>query len=82
MKSINRHTTISRRRFLQGLAALGLTPWLKTTQAKVAIQPEVLAGTEFNLTIAQTPVNFTGAPRMATTVNGSTSRPHTALAGR
>ncbi len=75
MKSINRHTTISRRLFLQGLAALGLTPWLKTAQAKVAIQPEVLAGTEFNLTIAQTPVNFTGAPRMATTVNGSLPAP-------
>ena len=75
MQSINRHATISRRRFLQGLAALGLTPWLKTTQAKPTTQPEVLAGTEFNLTIAQTPVNFTGSPRMATTVNGSIPAP-------
>ena len=75
MKSINRHATISRRRFIQGLAALGLTPWLKTTQAKVSTQPGVLAGTEFNLTIAQTPVNFTGSPRMATTVNGSIPAP-------
>jgi len=75
MQSINRHATISRRRFLQGLAALGLTPWLKTPQAKPTTQPEVLAGTEFNLTIAQTPVNFTGAPRMATTVNGSIPAP-------
>ncbi len=79
MQSITRPSFIlsklSRRRFIQGLAALGLSPWLKTAQAKSFTQAQVLAGTEFNLTIAQTPVNFTGAPRMATTVNGSIPAP-------
>src|SRR5690606_29934414 len=32
--------------------------------------PEVLSGTEFNLEISETPVNFTGSPQMATTING------------
>jgi FtsP/CotA-like multicopper oxidase with cupredoxin domain len=66
---------LSRRRFIQGLAVLGLSPWIKTAQAKLATQADVLTGTEFNLVIAKTPVNFTGAPRMATTVNGSIPAP-------
>jgi CopA family copper-resistance protein len=70
----------SRRRFIEGLAAggmlLGLSPWIKTAQAKGTTQPvEILTGTEFNLTIAETSVNFTGAPRVATTVNGSIPAP-------
>ncbi len=35
----------------------------------------VLRGTEFNLEIGESPVNFTGSPRMATTVNGSLPAP-------
>ena len=71
---------LSRRRFIEGLAAggilLGLSPWIKTAQAKETTPlTEILTGTEFNLTIAETPVNFTGAPRMATTVNGSIPAP-------
>ena len=75
----------SRRRFLQGLAAggvlAGLSPWLVgnaragqsvTTQTGMA---PVLSGTEFDLTIAETLVNFTGNPTMATTVNGSLPSP-------
>ena len=68
-------TNLSRRRFIQGLAVLGLSPWLKIAQATPARQAAVLTGTEFNLVIANTPVNFTGAPRMATTVNGSIPAP-------
>ena len=68
-------TNLSRRRFIQGLAALGLSPWIKTAQAKLTTQADVLTGTEFNLVIAKTPVNFTGALRMATTVNGSIPAP-------
>ncbi len=79
MQSITRPSLLtpklSRRRFIQGLAALYLSPWLKTTQARLTTQAEILAGTEFNLTIAETPVNFTGTPRMATTVNGSIPAP-------
>lgn len=70
----------SRRRFIAGLAAggmlLGLPPWIKTAQAgETTPLAEILTGTEFDLTIAETPVNFTGAPRTATTVNGSIPAP-------
>jgi CopA family copper-resistance protein len=72
--------TLSRRRFIEGLAAgsvlLGLSPWIKTAQAQETMQPaEILTGTEFDLTIAKTAVNFTGAPRLATAVNGSVPAP-------
>jgi len=68
-----------RRRFVQGLAAggvlMGLAPWVKPAFAMPSAETitgsaPLLSGTEFNLTIAQTPVNFTGSPRMATTING------------
>lgn len=71
---------LSRRRFVQGLAAggavagLGLWPrpsWAVNTQGL----PNVLSGTEFDLTIGETPVNFTGATRPAITVNGSIPAP-------
>ena len=74
---------LPRRRFIQGLAAggvlLGLSPWLRpawalATETATGGAP-VLSGTEFDLTIAETPVNFTGAPRLATTINGSIPAP-------
>jgi CopA family copper-resistance protein len=56
-----------------------MSPWLKPEWARAADtatgSAPVLTGTEFDLTIAQTPVNFTGAPRMATTINGSIPAP-------
>ncbi len=74
----------SRRRFLQGLAAggvlMGLSSWGRpvwagqTAATQTGMAP-VLSGTEFDLTIAETPVNFTGSPCMATTVNGSLPSP-------
>lgn len=75
---------LPRRRFLQGLAAggvlLGLLPWLKPAWAQepagtVTGTAKVLTGTEFDLTIAETLVNFTGRPRVATTINGSIPAP-------
>ena len=75
---------LSRRRFVQGLAAggvlLGLSPWLRPAwgrelAATATGMPPVLRGREFDLTIARTAVNFTGAPRMATTINGSIPGP-------
>lgn len=75
---------LPRRRFLQGLAAggilLGLSPWSKAVWARAAAATAtgtagVLSGTEFDLTIAETPVNFTGTPRTATTINGSLPGP-------
>lgn len=73
----------SRRRFVHGLAAggalLGLSPWFSPARAQsrhaATGSAPVLRGTEFDLTIAETPVNFTGATRMATTINGSIPAP-------
>ncbi|HYG07101.1 MAG TPA: copper resistance system multicopper oxidase [Stenotrophomonas sp.] len=70
----------SRRRFVQGLmlggavSSLGL--WPRTSWAlKSPGQPQVLAGTEFDLVIGETPMNFTGRTRTAITVNGSLPAP-------
>jgi FtsP/CotA-like multicopper oxidase with cupredoxin domain len=56
-----------------------MSPWLKPEWARAADtatgSAPVLSGTEFDLTIAQTPVNFTGRPRLATTINGSIPAP-------
>jgi len=74
---------LPRRRFVQGLAAGGLLlglpsiakpAWALAADTATGTAP-VLRGTEFDLTIAETPVNFTGAPRMATTINGSIPSP-------
>jgi len=74
----------ARRRFIQGLAAggvlAGLSPWMNPSWAKTAAETAigtapVLSGTEFDLTVAETMVNFTGRPRLATTINGSIPAP-------
>ncbi len=70
----------SRRRFIQGLAAAGavstLGLWPKPGWAlRSAGQPEVLAGTEFDLRVGETLVNYTGRTRPAVTVNGSLPAP-------
>ncbi len=77
-------TDPARRRFVQGLAvggiALGAGSLLSPLRAeelawtRTGMAP-VLSGTEFNLVIAETAVNYTGKPRMATTVNGSIPAP-------
>jgi CopA family copper-resistance protein len=74
----------SRRKFVQGLAAggvaLGLSPWLTPARAEPAGDARtgtapILTGTEFDLTASAALVNYTGAPRLATTVNGSLPAP-------
>jgi CopA family copper-resistance protein len=71
----------SRRRFVQGLAAggavAGLGLWARPNWALAATpgQAGVLSGTEFDLTIGETPMNFTGRTRPAITVNGSIPAP-------
>ncbi|MDH5324968.1 MAG: copper resistance system multicopper oxidase [Gammaproteobacteria bacterium] len=70
----------SRRRFIQGLAAGGLLvaagPRFSTA---VAGQPvtsaPVLHGPEFDLTVTEMPVNFTGQIRTATAINQSIPAP-------
>ncbi|MDX3893457.1 copper resistance system multicopper oxidase [Pusillimonas sp.] len=74
---------IPRRRFVQGLVAggvlLGLSPFARAAGMQSGRtstgSAAVLSGTEFNLEIGESPVNFTGTPRMATTVNGSLPAP-------
>ena len=69
---------LPRRRFVQGLAAGGVIAGLGlagfTSAAPAASTAlgtaPVLRGTEFDLVIDETPVNFTGKPAMATTING------------
>lgn len=74
---------LRRRRFLQDAAAggvlIGLAPlvrpaWAGAAATVTGAAPE-LRGTEFDLVIAETPVDFTGKARMATTINGSIPAP-------
>lgn len=74
------HSNTSRRTFVKGLAAGGLlgglglwrTPvWAVTSPG----EPQVLAGTDFDLLIGETPVNITGTPRTAMTINGGIPGP-------
>jgi CopA family copper-resistance protein len=70
-----------RRRFVRGLvwggAALGvgLLPRFALAAPAAGAYPAVLSGTEFHLRIGDTPVNFTGRPRVATAVNGQVPAP-------
>ncbi len=77
---------LPRRRFIQGLAAggvlLGVSPVLKPLWAQERTMAStstgtapVLSGTEFDLTIEEMAVNFTGTPRRATVANGSLPAP-------
>ena len=74
------HSKTSRRTFVKGLAAGGIlgglglwrTPvWAVTSPGL----PSVLTGNEFELFIGETPVNITGSPRTAMTINGSLPGP-------
>ena len=71
----------SRRRFVTGLAvggvAAGMGLWrLPAFAASGGAAPaQMLAGTEFDLSIGSSPVNFTGRARPAITVNGSLPAP-------
>ncbi|OIQ50859.1 Copper resistance protein A precursor [Pseudodesulfovibrio hydrargyri] len=72
---------ISRRRFVTGLAVggamlgLGGFPAALFASTGTAAQSPVLKGKRFDLTLAPTPVNFTGTRCMATAVNGSVPAP-------
>ncbi|MCW0209203.1 MAG: copper resistance system multicopper oxidase [Achromobacter sp.] len=68
---------LSRRRFVQGLAGGGALAALGNWRAALAAPAAAaeLRGTEFHLEIGETPVNFTGAARIGTTVNGRLPAP-------
>lgn len=70
----------SRRQFVTGIASVsalsGFIAWPGVVQASnLRGSPGVLSGTEFNLDIGETPVNFTGRSSIATAVNGSVPAP-------
>jgi CopA family copper-resistance protein len=71
----------SRRTFVKGLAiggaaaAVGVSPTFAWTQRNVPVSWTTLAGSEFDLRIGETPMNITGSPRVALTVNGSVPAP-------
>jgi CopA family copper-resistance protein len=75
---------LSRRRFVQGLAAGGVVAGLEwggfpalgeTGREAGPRTPETLSGNHFELTVDQLPVNFTGKKRTAIAVNGSVPGP-------
>ncbi|KIF58643.1 copper resistance system multicopper oxidase [Pseudomonas fluorescens] len=73
-------STTSRRTFVKGLAAGGLLGGLGLWRTPVWAlnspgQVNELSGTDFELFIGETPVNFTGQPRTALTINGSLPGP-------
>ncbi|MBT8438656.1 MAG: multicopper oxidase domain-containing protein, partial [Gammaproteobacteria bacterium] len=74
--------SLSRRRFVQGLAAGGamLGMGLNAKPSHVEMMharsgPKVLSGTYFDLTYSPQKVNFTGEERYATAINGSVPAP-------
>ena len=78
--NVEEQRLLSRRQFVQGLAAggavLGLGLWPKQSWAlRSPGQLEVLAGTQFDLSVGETAVNYTGKTRPAITVNGSVPAP-------
>ncbi|WP_443692585.1 copper resistance system multicopper oxidase [Pseudomonas sp.] len=74
------HSRTSRRTFVKALAAGGILAGFGLWRSPVwAItspgQPNVLAGTDFDLSVGEMGVNFTGTPRTAMTINGSLPGP-------
>ena len=69
--------SVSRRTFVKGLAAGGAFiasgEWRAFAHQRP--QQEALRGNSFDLSIGETAVNFTGAPRIAQTINGSIPGP-------
>ncbi|QGY41440.1 copper resistance system multicopper oxidase [Pseudodesulfovibrio cashew] len=71
----------SRRQFVRGLAVggtllgMGISPAALLASTSSTAHAPVLKGKNFNLTIAPQPVNFTGAQRTATAINGSVPGP-------
>jgi CopA family copper-resistance protein len=72
---INRRTLVKGLAVGSAAAGLGLWPSRGFAQADARKSPATLTGTEFDLRIGESPVNFTGAHRMGITVNGTIPAP-------
>lgn len=69
---------LSRRRFVQGLALGGIAAsglWRNDARAAAQANTPVLRGSSQSLQIGRLPVNFTGRPRSAITINQSLPAP-------
>ncbi|MBN9094649.1 MULTISPECIES: copper resistance system multicopper oxidase [Pandoraea] len=71
---------LSRRTFIRGIGAAGLVGGLGVWRPQVWAmtspgQPHVLTGNDFDLSIAETPINITGSERTATLINGTLPGP-------
>src|SRR5688572_18620760 len=69
---------LSRRTFVKGLTAGGAVAALgniSAAQSRSRKEQETLRGTAFDLTIGETVMNFTGAPKTALAINGSIPGP-------
>ena len=73
---------VSRRTFVKGLAVAGagasvglLTGSARAAQGNPPARWQELSGKDFDLRIGETPLNFTGRPRIGLTVNGSVPAP-------
>jgi len=71
--------SVSRRTFVKGLVAGGALArfgaWDLRAIAQARNPQQVLRGTSFDLSIGETPMNFTGAAKIAQTINGSVPGP-------
>ena len=74
--------SLSRRQFVQGLAAggvllgMGLNPGIsRAEQLRARMGPKIFSGSRFDLTYSPTAINFTGKERFATAINGSVPAP-------
>lgn len=77
--AISMQRSISRRRFVKALGASGLMGgvglWDPTWAADNSGRPDVLTGTEFDLSIEEASVDYTGRRRTALTINGGIPGP-------
>ena len=73
--------SVSRRTFVKGLATGGAMAGLGAWDLRAIAQDQprnrqqVLRGTSFDLSIGETPVNFTGSTKIAQAINGSIPGP-------
>lgn len=79
---VDKNINLSRRRFVTGVAGVGLAlsggTSARSFASKTVVpasQPDALSGNRFDLNIGYQPVNFTGIERIATTINGGVPGP-------